>query len=112
MSNTVQVTLRWPRTIHLVVLKTGQISINLKRCRKGSSGFLFLPSFFSRATYLFYCSVQSLYVALLSPFLLGAHSQPTQLDRIRLIAELAGRSFDHRPFVRVQHREYLFFQAL
>src|SRR5208283_1098866 len=51
-------------------------------------------------------------IALLGPALLGAHLEPAELDRVGLIAHLAGRDLDYRAFLGRQRGEHLAFQVL
>src|SRR5208337_5682613 len=51
-------------------------------------------------------AVERFDVALLGPVFLGPHLEPSKLDRVGLVAHLAGRNLDDRAFFgveRVQH---------
>src|SRR4029077_4459420 len=78
------------------------------------SSALFLLRRFRRDQFLEprHHAVERARVALLGPALLGAHLEPSELDRVGLVAHLAGRNLDHRALLGGELRQHLALEVL
>ena len=57
-------------------------------------------------------AIERLQIALLGPVLFGPHLKPSELDRVGLVAHLAGRDFDDGAFFRRECSEHFALQVL